>query len=257
MSRFAASLALKSASNMTDGKPVFQRILLKISGEAMRGSEPSGLDYSAVEVIAREIFSVAALGIKTAVVIGGGNIVRGAAISKLGISRVPADYMGLLATVINGIALHERLESLGAPARLMSAGIVLDAAEPYVRRRANSHLNNGRIVILTGGTGNPLFTTDTCAALRAAELGCEVVLKATKVDGVYTADPVTHPDASFIERLTYMQCLSQNLRVMDAAAISLCSESKIPIIVFNLNKPGNIMRVVQGERIGSIVEDIL
>ncbi|RKY16502.1 MAG: UMP kinase [Planctomycetota bacterium] len=234
--------------------PVFKRIILKISGEAMRGGEPCGLDYGAVETIAREIAAVQKLGVETAVVIGGGNIVRGAAISKMGISRVPADYMGLLATVINGIALQERLESIGAEARLMSAGISLDAAEPYVRRRALTHLDNGRIVILTGGTGNPLFTTDTCAALRAAELGAEVLLKATKVDGVYTADPKTHPDASLIPRLTYLECLKQELKVMDAAAISLCSENKIPIIVFNMNVPDNIVRVVLGERIGSVVE---
>ncbi|MFA4986384.1 MAG: UMP kinase [Candidatus Brocadiia bacterium] len=236
-------------------KPIYSRILLKISGEAMKGEEPSGFDFNVVETISQEILSVWKLGVQIALVVGGGNFIRGAQFEKQGISRVQADYMGLLATVINGIALQDQLEKLGAEVRLMSAGIVLDAAEPYIRRRARMHLNRGRIVILSGGTGNPLFTTDTCAALRAAELGSQVVLKATKVDGVYSDDPVTHPEATFLPRLTYHDVLKHQIRVMDAAAISLCAENRIPIIVFNLNVPGNILRVVTGEKIGSVVEE--
>jgi uridylate kinase len=238
----------------SNDRPAYKRILLKISGEAMKGRSSYGLDYDAVQSVAEEIASLQKLGVQTAVVIGGGNFIRGGEIAKLGIHRVQADYMGLLATVINGIALLERLERIGAEARLLSAGIELDAAEPFVCRRALMHLEKGRIVILTGGTGNPLFTTDTCAALRAAELGAEVVLKATKVDGIYDSDPKMNPDAKRFDKLTYLDVLKKELKVMDAAAISLCYENRLPIIVFNLFEPGSILRVVAGEKIGSIVE---
>lgn len=239
---------------MTSPKPVYKRIILKISGEAMKGRADYGIDHGAVEEIAKQILELQKLKVETAVVIGGGNFIRGTEFVKMGIKRVPADYMGLLATVINGIALTERLERLGAQVRLFSAGVHLDAAEPFVTRRALAHLEKGRIIILTGGTGNPLFTTDTCAALRAAELDADVVFKATKVDGVYDSDPLVNSHARRIPRLSYLECLKRELKVMDAAAISLCYENKLPIVIFNMFEKNNIIKAVCGESVGSIVE---
>lgn len=230
----------------------YSRVLLKLSGEALGSPDTGhGIDSDAVNNIAKQIVAVAALGVELAIVVGGGNILRGAEFSKLGSSRASADYMGMLGTVINGLALQEAVESAGAETRVMTAIEIRATAEPFVRRRALTHLKKGRIVILAAGTGNPFFTTDTAAALRANELGCEALLKGTKVDGVYTADPKKDPTATRIDQLSYMDVLSKRLAVMDSTAITLCMENDLPVVVFDMFKEGNIGRVIKGENLGT------
>ena len=230
----------------------YQRVLLKLSGEALGNFEDGhGIEPEAVQRIARQVAAVSALGVECAIVCGGGNILRGAEFSKLGGHRASADYMGMLATVINGLALSDALEQQGLETRVMTAIEIRQVAEPFVRRKALAHLEKGRVVILAAVTGNPFFTTDTAAALRATELGCEVLLKATKVAGVYSADPKRDPRAKLYTELSYMDVLSQGLRVMDGTAITLCMENRLPVIVFNLFEEGNLERVIRGERLGS------
>jgi uridylate kinase len=231
----------------------YRRVLLKLSGEALIGDQGYGIDASMLQYIANEIYDVQQLGGELALVIGGGNIMRGADASAYGIERVTADYMGMLATVINGLSLQSALEKLGIITRVQTAFEMKAVAELYIRRRAIRHLEKGRVVIFAGGTGNPYFTTDTAAALRAAEIGADVVLKATKVDGIYDADPLTHPDAVKLPQLTYLEALQRRLQVMDATAISLCMENKLPIVVFNLRKPGSIRSVLEGKHVGTFV----
>lgn len=234
-------------------KKSYKRVLLKLSGEALQGGLGYGIDPKIVESIARQLKEVKELGVEIAVVIGGGNIFRGLAASSRGMDRSQADYMGMLATVINAMALQDALERLGAFTRVQTAISMEALAEPYIRRRAIRHLEKGRIVILAGGTGNPYFTTDTTAALRATELGAEVILKATKVDGIYTADPLKDKKAKKFQKIGFMDVLKKKLKVMDATAISLCMDNDIPIIVFDLMKQGNIRRAVTGEVIGTRV----
>ena len=231
----------------------YRRALLKLSGEALVGEQGYGIDAHTLQYITTEIQEVQQLGAELALVIGGGNIFRGTAAGLYGIERVTADYMGMLATVINGLSLQSALEKIGVPTRVQTAFEMQAIAEPYIRRRALHHLENGRIVIFAGGTGNPYFTTDTTAALRAAEIGAEIVLKATKVDGIYDADPVTHPDAVRLPQLTYLDVLQRGLKVMDATAISLCMENQLPIVVFDLLQPGSIRAILEGKRIGTFV----
>jgi uridylate kinase len=231
----------------------FKRVLLKLSGEALQGDKQYGLDPKVLDGIAGELKEVKGLGVEIAIVIGGGNIFRGGPAEKRGMDRATADYMGMLATVINGMALQDALERRGVFTRVQSAIAMAQIAEPFIRRRAIRHLEKGRIVILAGGTGNPYFTTDTTAALRAVELGCEVILKATKVDGVYSSDPLRVKNAKRFEKIRYMDVLKKGLKVMDATAISLCMDNKLPIIVFDLLKRGNIRRVVMGQKIGTVV----
>ena len=233
--------------------PVYRRVLLKLSGEALMGTQNFGIDEPVVVKIAEEVREVHDLGVQVAIVIGGGNIIRGLAASHRGIDRVTGDHMGMLATVINALALQDALEKRGVTTRVQTAIDIRAVAEPFIRRRAIRHLEKGRAVIFGAGTGNPFFTTDSAAALRANEIHAEVLLKATQVDGVYTADPNLDRDAELLPRLTYQQVLERNLKVMDAAAISLCRENHIPIAVFNLMTPGNIRRVVCGEPVGSVV----
>lgn len=231
-----------------------RRVVLKLSGEAFADPELNyGIDPLIIDRVATEISQVVAEGYQIAIVVGGGNIFRGLSSAAKGMDRANADYMGMLATVINALALRDSLERAGAPTRVQTAINIQEVAEPYIRLRAIRHLEKGRVVIFAAGTGNPFFTTDTTAALRAAEVGAEAVLKATKVDGVYSADPVTNPDAELLETLTYMDVLSQQLRVMDSTAITMCMENDIPIRVFNLAKPGNIASAVRGESIGTRV----
>jgi uridylate kinase len=230
----------------------YQRILLKLSGEALgERVNGHGIDPEEVRSISRQLARVAQLGVETAIVVGGGNILRGAEFSRLGGHRANADYMGMLGTVINGLALSDALEQQGLETRVMTAIGIQQVAEPFVRRKAISHLEKGRVVILAGGTGNPFFTTDTAAALRATELSCDVLLKATKVDGVYDADPKKVRDARRFEELTYMDVLSKGLRVMDGTAITLAMENRLPVVVFNLFEEGNLERVVRGENLGT------
>ncbi len=234
-------------------KPVYRRILLKLSGEALMGDQRFGIAPDVVARLADEIKEVHALGVETAVVLGGGNIIRGVSAAAQGIDRVAGDHMGLLATVINGLALQDALDKRGVTTRLMSAVEIRQIAEPFIRRRAIRHLEKGRVVLFVAGTGNPFFTTDSAAALRANEIHAEVLLKATKVDGVYDADPNRDATAKFLKTLSYRQALEAGLQVMDAAAVALCMENGIPIKVFNLKVQGNIQRVVTGEDIGSLV----
>ena len=234
-------------------KKKYKRVLLKISGEALQGDKHYGIDPKTVDDIARQLKEVQDMGVELAVVIGGGNIFRGGKAESRGMDRAAADYMGMLATVINGMALQDALERQGAYTRLQTAIAMAALAEPYIRRRAIRHLEKGRIIILAGGTGNPYFTTDTTAALRATELKAEVILKATKVDGIYSADPKIVKNAKRFEKLRYMEVLQKGLKVMDTTAISLCMDNDLPIIVFDLFKSGNIRRVVQGQNIGTLV----
>ena len=236
-------------------QPVFQRVVLKLSGEALMGSQAFGIDEEIVFTIAKEIKGVHELEVELAIVIGGGNIIRGVSASKRGIDRVTGDHMGMLATVINGLALQDALEKVGVTTRVQTAIEIRDVAEPFIRRRAIRHLEKGRVVIFAAGTGNPYFTTDSAAALRANELHCDALLKATKVDGVYSADPKLDDSAQLLETVTYRDVLAQDLRVMDATAISLCRENGIPIVVFKLLEANNIRRVVCGEPVGSWVGD--
>jgi uridylate kinase len=236
-------------------KPAYRRVLLKLSGEALMGSQDFGIDEPVVSWIASEIKGIHDLGVEIAIVIGGGNIIRGLAASHRGIDRVTGDHMGMLATVINALAMQDALEKQGVTTRVQTAIEIRDVAEPFIRRRAMRHLEKQRAVIFAAGTGNPFFTTDSAAALRANEIHAEVLLKATGVDGVYTADPKQDPEAELLPHLTYQQVMERNLRVMDAAAISLCRDNEIPIVVFKLMEEGNIQRVVCGERIGSMVSN--
>ena len=236
------------------GKPVYRRILLKLSGEALMGKQEYGIDEKILTDLSKEIREVTSLGVQIALVVGGGNIYRGIQTSReYGIDRASADYMGMLATVINSLALQERLERVGVMTRVLSAIEMRSIAEPYIRRRALRHLEKGRAVIFAAGTGNPYFTTDTAAALRAMEIGSDAILKATRVDGVYDKDPLVHKKARKFKELTYIDALNRNLKVMDATAISLCMDNDLPIVVFNLTKRGNIRRVVLGEKIGTVV----
>ncbi len=227
--------------------------MLKLSGEALMGSQPFGIDPKVVRNIAEEVAAVADLGVQVAAVVGGGNIIRGVSAHEQGIDRVTGDYMGMLATVINALALSSALEQLEVPTRVQTAIEMHQVAEPFIRRRAIRHLEKSRVVVFAAGTGNPFFTTDSAAALRANEIQAEVLMKATKVDGVYTADPVTDPAARLMPKLTYHEVLRRGLRVMDAAAISLCMENQIPIQIFNIHKPGILKRVVLGEDMGSLI----
>jgi uridylate kinase len=233
--------------------PVFRRILLKLSGEALLGSRGFGVDAEVVHRIAQEVHDVHQLGVEVAIVVGGGNFIRGVAASAQGLDRVVADHMGMLATVINALALQDALEKRGSATRVVTAIEMREVAEPFIRRRVIRHIEKGRVVVLAGGTGNPYFSTDTAAALRAMELKAEVILKATKVDGVYDADPKKVPGAKMFGQITYRDVLSRGLAVMDTTAISMCMDNSLPIIVFNLNVPGNLGRVVLGEKIGSLV----
>jgi uridylate kinase len=233
----------------------YRRILLKLSGETMGGAEGRGLDIPSVERIADEVLSAKALGASVTIVIGGGNIMRGAVAQNSGIARVTADQMGMLATVINSLALQSRLENKNCPTRVMSAVEMPKFAEAYIWRRALRHLDKGRVVIVAAGTGNPYFSTDTAAALRAVEIGADALLKGTKVDGVYTGDPMTDPAATRYESLTYARALADQLKVMDATAITLCQEHKLPIVVFNLNQPGSLARVLRGEPAGTLIKE--
>src|ERR1035437_7582615 len=232
----------------------YKRILLKISGEGLCREGGFGLEPAELQTIADQIAQVAKTGVQVAVVVGGGNFVRGETLAAAGhIQRATADYIGMLGTVMNAMALQDMLEFLGQPTRVASALTVSQVCEPFIRRRVIRHLEKGRVVVLAGGTGNPFFTTDTCAALRATELGVDVLLKATKVDGVYDSDPKKNPKAKMFKKLTYRQVITDNLRVMDMTAISLSMERKIPIIVFNLKKPGNVAKAVAGEKIGTLI----
>jgi len=235
-------------------KPHYQRIVLKVSGEALR--KVGSFDNISPEIVlnmARSIKEIHALGVQVAVVVGGGNIWRGASASTRGMDRTMADYMGMFATIMNGIALQSTLEDIGVETRVQTAIEVKNVAEPYIVRQAVGHLEKGRVVIFVAGTGNPFFTTDTTAALRASEIKAEVILKATKVDGIYTADPMKDPTATRYERITYTEALAKRLAVMDATAFSLCQDNKVPIIVFDMNEPGNILRAVCGEKVGTLV----
>ncbi|MEK7798549.1 MAG: UMP kinase [Acidobacteriota bacterium] len=236
-------------------QPRFRRILLKLSGEALMGSKPFGFEFDVVRVIAEQVRDVHGLGVQVAMVIGGGNIYRGLAGATSGIDRVTGDHMGMLATVINALAMQDALEKLDVHTRVLSAIEIRQVAEPYIRRRAMRHLEKGRVVIFAAGTGNPFFTTDSAAALRAMEVKAEVILKATQVDGIYSADPKKDPKAEKIDSITYLEVLEKGLKVMDATAISLCMDNHLPIVVFNLGVRGNIMRAVMGEKIGSIVKE--
>jgi uridylate kinase len=233
--------------------PAYKRVLLKLSGEALMGEQKFGIDPAVANQIATDVAEIQQLGVETAVVIGGGNIFRGVAASAKGMDRATADYMGMLATVINGLALQDAMEQHGIVTRVVSAIEMRAVAEPFIRRRAIRHLEKGRVVVFAAGTGNPYFTTDTAAALRAMEIKADVILKGTKVDGIYTADPMLHPDAQRYENISYLQVLEQGLRVMDATAISLCMDNRLPIVVFNLRTPGNMKRAIMGEPIGSLV----
>ena len=232
----------------------YRRILLKLSGEALGDPESGhGFDLEAIDRIASQVAGLARRGVEVAIVCGGGNILRGASFASHGMERASADYMGMLGTVLNALALSSAIEAKGTPTRVLTALEIRQVAEPFVRRRAVTHLEKGRVVLLAGGTGNPYFTTDTAAALRATELGCEVLLKATKVDGVYSADPKTDPEAVRYDSLTYMDVLRDGLKVMDGTAITLCMENHLPVVVFDLFREGNIERVVRGETIGTTI----
>jgi uridylate kinase len=233
--------------------PIYRRIVLKLSGESLSGPDAFGIHAETIQNIAHEVKEVQELGVEIAVIVGGGNIFRGARQQGLTIDRATGDYMGMLATVLNGLALQDALERAGCHTRLMSAIEMHQVAEPFIRRRATRHLEKQRVVIFAAGTGNPYFSTDTAAALRAMEIKAQVILKATRVDGIFDADPEKVADAKMFERITYIEVLQKGLSVMDSTAISLCMDNKMPIVVFNMNVPGNLKRVVEGERVGSTV----
>jgi uridylate kinase len=235
--------------------PAYKRILLKLSGEALLGDKPFGIDRAFIDYLAGEIQDAHALGTEIAAVVGGGNIFRGVSESAQGMDRVSADHMGMLATVINGLALQDALERVSVFTRLLSAIEMREVAEPFIRRRAMRHLEKGRVVIFAGGTGNPYFSTDTAAALRAMEVKAEIILKATKVDGIYDSDPAMNAKAKKFDRLTYFDVLQKGLKVMDTTAISLCMDNRLPIIVYDLRRKGNLRRVVTGEKIGTTVKE--
>jgi uridylate kinase len=234
-------------------EPVYRRVLLKLSGEALMGEQPFGIDPAVTTAIAKEIGEIQQLGVQTAAVIGGGNLFRGLAASARGMDRATADYMGMLATVINALALQDALEHNGVHTRVATAIEMRAVAEPFIRRRAVRHLEKGRVVLFAAGTGNPYFTTDTAAALRAMEMKADVILKGTKVDGIYTADPMLDENATKYDEISYLKVLEQGLKVMDATAISLCMDNRLPIVVFNLRTSGNLRRVIMGEAVGTTV----
>ncbi len=237
-----------------DEAPVYKRVLLKLSGEAFAGEQEFGIDPKFLEYISLEIKSLVDVGVQTAIVIGGGNIFRGIEGLEIGIDRATGDYMGMLATVINALALQSALERIAqVPTRVLSAIEMRQIAEPYIRRRAIRHLEKGRVVIFAAGTGNPFFSTDTAGALRAIEIGADLLIKATKVDGIYTDDPLKNPNAEFIQEIAYLEAINRGLRVMDYTAMTLCKENKLPILVLNIKKPRNLLRAVMGERVGSLV----
>ncbi len=235
------------------GRPVYRRIVLKLSGEALAGSQGYGIDPPVLDRVGADLREVIDLGVQVAIVIGGGNIFRGIAASAAGMDRATADYMGMLATIINALALQDALEKAGLQTRVLSAIEMRAVAEPYIRRRAIRHLEKGRVVIFAAGTGNPFFTTDTAGALRAVEIGADAIIKATKVDGIYSADPKKDPTARRIDKVSYIEVLNRGLGVMDTTAISLCMDNKLPIVVFDLTEPGTMKRLVLGEPVGSIV----
>lgn len=235
------------------GNCVYNNVLLKLSGEALLGELPFGIDDSMIKKISIEVKQIWEMGVNISIVIGGGNIFRGIKGASHGMDRASADYMGMLATVINGLALQDSLEKLDVPTRVISAIEMRQISEPYIRRRALRHLEKGRVVIFVAGTGNPYFTTDTAAALRAMEMGAQVLLKATKVDGIYDKDPMVYKNAKLIEKITYIQVLDQNLKVMDSTAISMCMEYKLPIVVLNINKEGILKSIIEGEQVGTLV----
>jgi uridylate kinase len=239
--------------NHPEAKPRFQRVLLKLSGEALMGGQGFGVDPAMASRIAEEIAEIHGIGVQVAATVGGGNIVRGISVSAAGMDRVSGDYMGMLATVINALALQNALEKLDVFTRVQSAIEMKEVAEPFIRRRAIRHLEKGRVVIFAAGTGNPYFSTDTAAALRAMEIGAEAILKATKVDGIYDSDPLVNPAAKLFEKLTYLEVLEKGLRVMDTTAVTLCMENMMPIVVFNLLRRGNIKKVVLGSTVGSTI----
>ena len=236
-------------------RPKYKRVLLKLSGEALLGDRAFGIDRGFLDFLAKEVRQIHKLGIEIAAVVGGGNIFRGLSDGAQGMDRVSADHMGMLATVINALALQDALERRGVFTRVLSAIEMREVAEPFIRRRAIRHMEKMRLVIFASGTGNPYFSTDTAAALRAMETKSEIILKGTKVDGIYDADPLTNPKAQKFDRLTYFDVLQKGLKVMDTTAISLCMENRLPIIVFDVKRPGNLRRIVTGERVGTIVED--
>jgi len=235
--------------------PKYKRILLKLSGEALMGDKSFGFDNSVIAQYAQDIKKIVDMGVQVAIVIGGGNIYRGTNEAETGIERAHGDYMGMLATVINGMAMQAGLEKIGVYTRLQSAIKMEQIAEPYIRRRAIRHVEKGRVVIFGAGTGNPYFTTDTAGSLRAIEISAEVILKGTRVDGIYTADPEKDPTAKKYTTITFKECISNNLRVMDMTAFTLCMENQLPIIVFDMNSPGNLLKVVMGENVGTLVKD--
>jgi uridylate kinase len=243
----------QSTETLDADKPRYQRVLVKLSGEALMGFQNFGVDPAMMDSLARQIKDVHELGVEVAIVVGGGNIIRGVNVSEAGFDRATGDYMGMLATVINALALQSAMERIGIFTRVLSAINVMEVAEPFIRRRAIRHLEKKRVVIFAAGTGNPYFSTDTAAALRAMEIRAEVILKGTKVDGVYDSDPVKNQDAKLFERLTYMDVLDRGLKVMDTTAISLCMDHQLPIIVFNLKREGNIKRAVLGKKVGSLI----
>ena len=238
---------------MRAATPAYKRVLLKLSGEALMGEQNYGIDPAVASQIARDVAEIQSLGVETAIVMGGGNIFRGVAASARGMDRATADYMGMLATVINALALQDALEQAGVVTRVVTAIEMRAVAEPFIRRRAVRHLEKRRVVVFGGGTGNPYFSTDTAAALRAMEIKADVILKGTKVDGIYDADPMLNPSATRFDQISYLQVLEHRLKVMDATAISLCMDNRLPIVVFNLKTPGNIKRAISGEPIGSLV----
>jgi uridylate kinase len=244
---------MPSDTDTSSSAPFYKRVLLKLSGEALMGEQQFGVDPAVATRIAKDVGEIQGLGVQTAIVIGGGNIFRGLAASTRGMDRATADYMGMLATVINALALQDALEQQGVTTRVVSAIEMRQVAEPFIPRRATRHLEKGRVVVFAAGTGNPYFTTDTAAALRAMEIKAGVILKGTKVDGIYTADPMLDPHATKYDSISYLQVLERQLKVMDSTAISLCMDNKLPIVVFNLRKAGNIRKVVMGEPIGTTV----
>jgi uridylate kinase len=234
-------------------QPRWQRVLLKLSGEAFAGERGSGLDYPVIASLARQVVDAHQLGVELAVVIGGGNIIRGQQAALAGIDRATADYMGMLATVVNALALQDAIEQLGVPTRVQTAIQMFQVAEPFIRRRAIRHLEKGRVVILAAGTGNPYFTTDTAAALRALEIHAQAFLKATNVDGVYDSDPKRDPNARRFSYITYSEAITRQLKVMDLTALTLCMENRLPVVVFNIARPGNVVRAILGEDVGTMV----
>ncbi len=243
----------KTSKSSPSTRP-YNRVLLKLSGEAFCSAGGFGVEPAELEVIANEVKSATTEGAQLAIVVGGGNIIRGSQLAEAGhIHRATADYMGMLGTVINALALKEKLNTIGVPSRVQSAIEIRAVAEPFIRGRAIRHLEKGRVVILAAGTGNPFFTTDTCAALRATELECDILMKATKVDGVYTADPKKDPAAKRYDTLTFAEAITRNLKIMDMTALTMCRENSIPVLVFDFKRPGNIRRVIQGEKIGTVI----